>query len=206
MHSVAHHPSPNPASLSPRLDNSLGGSSSASARRSPLFAPSAGTVARTVSPLAGEMHPHPPQQRRDSSGSTSSTGSSQDDESPSYSHSARTSPDLSSLTPTSFFPSSPKRAPGLSPSQSPSLSATRRGGNQDEDEEDDVPITSLPSRVPRPKNLRDCRAEAAGGVKKEGLGKKLARKRADSLKWAKYANVGTFEIELGLSNDDLMRK
>ena len=66
--------------------------------------------------------------------------------------------------------------------------------------------------LPRPKTKQDRERERAAGrgpanagVKREGLGTRLARKRADSLKWAKYANVATFQVELGLSNDELRR-
>ncbi|GAA5917024.1 hypothetical protein JCM6882_001308 [Rhodosporidiobolus microsporus] len=200
---------------------------------------------------ASLFHPHPHHShsyhhhhpsRRDSASSSS------DEDAPFYSsHPARTSPDLSSLTPSASVPSSPKRAPGLSPSSpshsplvasslsapaSPSLALSGEGdfslpgpavsssdpavaadaALEEDEEEDEAPITALPGRLPRPKTKLDRERERAaglstgGGMKKEGLGKKLARKRADSLKWAKYANVGTFEIELGLSNDDLMRK
>jgi hypothetical protein len=82
---------------------------------------------------------------------------------------------------------------------------------EDNDDDDDAaPIQPLPMHLPRPKTKQDRdRERAAGrgpsnaGVKREGLGTRLARKRADSLKWAKYANVATFQVELGLSNDEL---
>ncbi|GAA6044334.1 hypothetical protein JCM8097_002328 [Rhodosporidiobolus ruineniae] len=175
--------------------------------------------------------------RRDSSGSTSST--SDDSDEGSYPRGSLTSPDLSSLTPSASVPSSPKRAPGLSPSSSPaaygSLSAPASPSLLDgcfslpapaarssssatstavasDDEESDAPVTPLPGRLPRPKTKADRDRERAlnlsshtPGTKREGLGVKLARKRADSFKWAKYANVGTFEVELGLSNDELRR-
>lgn len=79
-----------------------------------------------------------------------------------------------------------------------------------DDDDDAAPIQPLPMHLPRPKTKQDRdRERAAGrgplnaGVKREGLGTRLARKRADSLKWAKYANVATFQVELGLSNDEL---
>ncbi|GAA5877587.1 hypothetical protein JCM3774_006125 [Rhodotorula dairenensis] len=81
-----------------------------------------------------------------------------------------------------------------------------------EETEDDVPIHPLPMHLPRPKTKQDRERERAlgrgpaqVGVKREALGTRLARKRADSLKWAKYASVGTFQVELGLSNDELRR-
>ncbi|GAA5853215.1 hypothetical protein JCM9279_006264 [Rhodotorula babjevae] len=94
---------------------------------------------------------------------------------------------------------------------SPATSATPR--NDDDDEcEDGGDLPTLPMRVPRPKTKQDRDRERAlglvpnPGAKREGLGVKLARKRANSLKWAKYANQGAFEVELGLSNDDLKRE
>ncbi|GAA5828639.1 hypothetical protein JCM11251_000883 [Rhodosporidiobolus azoricus] len=223
MHSTY---SPNPPSLS----------GSANSHHSAFFA-----LHHPYSHSHSHSHSHP--SRRNSASS-----SSDEDNASSFSHHhmTRTSPDLSRLTPSSSVPSSPKRAPGLSPSSSyslrpsslsapasPSLGETgefslpspltsssspaspTHSNDAAEEDEDEAPITALPGRLPRPKTKLDREREratglglngGAGGVKKEGLGKKLARKRADSLKWAKYANVGTFEIELGLSNDELMRK
>lgn len=81
-----------------------------------------------------------------------------------------------------------------------------------EEDDDAAPIQPLPMHLPRPKTKQDRERERAAGrgpsnagVKREGLGTRLARKRADSLKWAKYANVATFQVELGLSNDELRR-
>lgn len=133
-----------------------------------------------------------------------------------------TSPDLSSLAPSSLRPSAPARAPGLPSalsSSSPSLNTSllprhhlsATASSADSESEDSAPITPLPGRLPRPKSKLDRERELAsglggsGGQKKEGLGKKLMRKRADSLKWAKYATQGPVEMELGLSNEELRR-
>ena len=160
-----------------------------------------------------------------------SSSSSSDDDSASN-RKNRTSPDFSSLTPHSAAPNSPQRAPGL-PSLGPSRShhssaatsslasshtapapAVNAVPHDDDDDEceDGGDLPTLPMRVPRPKTKADRDRERAlglvpnPGAKREGLGVKLARKRANSLKWAKYANQGAFEVELGLSNDDLKRE
>lgn len=103
------------------------------------------------------------------------------------------------------------RAPvRASPLASPGTGTVDAAADADECE-DGGELSTLPTRVPRPKSKADRERERALGLvphpgqKREGLGVKLARKRANSLKWAKYANVGAFEVELGLSNDDLKR-
>ncbi|SGY69326.1 BQ5605_C004g02997 [Microbotryum silenes-dioicae] len=48
-------------------------------------------------------------------------------------------------------------------------------------------------------------ARAASSASASSMGKNLARKRADSFKWSKYAGMGSVTIELGLSNDELRR-
>ncbi|GAA6022063.1 hypothetical protein JCM10207_001036 [Rhodosporidiobolus poonsookiae] len=192
-----------------------------------FFAPSALAhfYPSALSSLDDFTRPSAPE-RRASNGSTGSLNSSaaSDDDDSAYPTGARTSPDLSSLTPSAALPSaSPLRAPGLSAPSSPSSrsgfalsrSSSPAGSpaataDADEEDEDDAPITPLPRGLPRPKTKLDRERERSlglngAGQKREGLGKKLARKRADSLKWAKYANVGTFEVELGLSNEDLRR-
>jgi len=84
---------------------------------------------------------------------------------------------------------------------------------EEEDEEQqearESAFTPLPSSLPRPKTKADREKEKALGLnsgpgKKDSMAKKMMRKRADSLKWSKYANA-SFEIELDLSNDDLRR-
>ena len=98
-----------------------------------------------------------------------------------------------------------------------SVPALRQEQTRHEEEEDDEAeesresaFTPLPSSLPRPKSKADREREKALGLnagpgKKDSMAKKMMRKRADSLKWAKYATVGTFEFELDLSNDDLRR-
>ncbi|GAA5982675.1 hypothetical protein JCM11641_002332 [Rhodosporidiobolus odoratus] len=183
--------------------------SPASARISPFSSPkfSPASISRSISPLSPSSA-HNFGQRRDSSGSSSSQSSDED---------SLPSPpaDFGTLTPASFLPSSPQRASQLvsdvSVDAEPVTDSALSLADEDEEEEnDEAPITPLPGRLPRPKTKLDREKERAAGLggngrKREGLGKKLARKRADSFKWAKYANVGTFEIELGLSNDDLRR-
>ncbi|POY72088.1 hypothetical protein BMF94_4895 [Rhodotorula taiwanensis] len=97
--------------------------------------------------------------------------------------------------------------------QSASAAAAASTTDDADEESDDMPIQPLPMHLPRPKTKQDRERERAvggaarvnGAGKREALGTRLARKRADSLKWAKYASVGTFEIDLGLSNDELRR-
>ncbi|GAA5909593.1 hypothetical protein JCM8208_007194 [Rhodotorula glutinis] len=109
--------------------------------------------------------------------------------------------------------SSPAATSSLSAAApSPAVNAARRANDDDDECEDGGDLPTLPMRVPRPKTKADRDRERAlglvpnPGAKREGLGVKLARKRANSLKWAKYANQGAFEVELGLSNDDLKRE
>ncbi|GAA5863739.1 hypothetical protein JCM8547_006050 [Rhodosporidiobolus lusitaniae] len=206
------------------------------------FASSASSSSRFPLPSLPHSHAHHSHAHHSSTVRERSASSSDED---SFPLAARTSPDLSSLTPSASVPSSPKRAPGLSPSfgatrspkstlsvsapASPSLtgdfslgspavpntsSSSASPAAEDADESDsEAPITALPGRLPRPKTKLDRERErqnvlngnAAAPAKREGLGQKLARKRADSLKWAKYANVGAFQVELGLSNEELRR-
>ncbi|GAA6014521.1 hypothetical protein JCM11491_004523 [Sporobolomyces phaffii] len=159
---------------------------------------------------------------------TSSSGAYESDRRPSrYS----SSDDESSTSPSS----SPERVPTLappipsisslptrvsSPKPSPSgmaVPASREERSaveeEDEDERDEIresAFTPLPSSLPRPKTKADREREKSLGLnsgpgKKDSMAKKMMRKRADSLKWAKYATAGSFEIELDLSNDDLRR-
>ncbi|GAA5916291.1 uncharacterized protein JCM6883_001451 [Sporobolomyces salmoneus] len=118
---------------------------------------------------------------------------------------------------TSSYPtriSSPKRS--VSGMTVPTMRQEQRTEEEEEqnDEEKEEAresaFTPLPSGLARPKTKADREREKALGLnsgpgKKDSMAKKLMRKRADSLKWAKYATVGTFEIELDLSNDDLRR-
>ncbi|GAA5967857.1 hypothetical protein JCM21900_003815 [Sporobolomyces salmonicolor] len=128
-----------------------------------------------------------------------------DDES---SSSPERSPAAPSPPSASTGPSSPKRGKGLASSPVPSC----RGGvgGDDDDEAGEADLTPLPTHLPRPKSLADRERErqlglGGGSGRKDSLATKLARKRADSLKWAKYANIGTFEVDLSLSNDELRR-
>ncbi|GAA6050559.1 hypothetical protein NBRC10513_004150 [Rhodotorula toruloides] len=164
---------------------------------------------RTISPIAGTSDNEDDDARGGSRRESSSSSSSDED------RARAMGPDLSRLTPRSAVPSSPKRAPGPSaPSFTRSTSSpdpnTSASTHEDSEDDSEAPITPLPRSLPRPKTKLDRERERAngfssGGQKREGLGTKLARKRADSLKWAKYANVGTFQVELGLSNDELRR-
>ncbi|GJN94769.1 hypothetical protein Rhopal_007861-T1 [Rhodotorula paludigena] len=184
-----------------------------SAPASPLYAPAARTSDDDDS--ADPASPRYGSHRRDS---VASSSSSDDDAAPKP---ARASPDLSWLS----RAAAPALARASSSSSALPTLASRRAASpasvddagaddaaRDDEERDSAPITPLPMHLPRPKTKGDREREralglnrAAPGQKREGLGMKLARKRADSLKWAKYANVGTFQVELGLSNDDLKR-
>ncbi|BGP43960.1 hypothetical protein JCM10450v2_008174 [Rhodotorula kratochvilovae] len=203
-------------SLSSGASSGTASYSSRSAPASPLFAPTA-----RLSPVPSllddddEQVGHRFGERRASSSSDEDNGAS--------SRKARTSPDFSSMVPHASSPTSPKRAPGLatppryghsssSAGSVPTLASLHLSSAIADEEDDDVaPVASLPMHLPRPKTKADRDRERALGLvknpgqKREGLGVKLARKRANSLKWAKYANVGAFEVELGLSNDDLKR-
>ncbi|KAM0788641.1 hypothetical protein ACM66B_006111 [Microbotryomycetes sp. NB124-2] len=46
---------------------------------------------------------------------------------------------------------------------------------------------------------------SASSAKNTSMGANLARKRANSLKWSKYNNLGAVTIELDMSNEDLRR-
>ncbi|GAA5876674.1 hypothetical protein JCM1840_000757 [Sporobolomyces johnsonii] len=126
-----------------------------------------------------------------------------DDES---SSSPERSPAAPSPPSVSAGPSSPKRAKGIA--SSPVPSCLDRGDDDEAGELAD--LTPLPMHLPRPKSMADRERErqlglSGGSGRKDSLATKLARKRADSLKWAKYANIGTFEVDLSLSNDELRR-
>ncbi|GEM11789.1 hypothetical protein Rt10032_c17g5806 [Rhodotorula toruloides] len=177
-----------------------------SSSSSPFFPP----TERTISPIAGTSDNEDDEARAGSRRESNSSSSSDED------RARLTGPDLSRLTPRSAVHSSPKRAPGPSApsltrsSSSPQDPTTSSAVQEDSEDESEAPITPLPRSLPRPKTKVDRERERAngfssGGQKREGLGTKLARKRADSLKWAKYASVGTFQVELGLSNDELRR-
>ncbi|GAA5953582.1 hypothetical protein JCM3765_006912 [Sporobolomyces pararoseus] len=147
-----------------------------------------------------------------------SSSSSDEDESSSPSSSPERLPTLPPPIPsTSHFPtrvSSPKRSAG-----GMSVPVVRQNQVREEDEEDEIEerdearesaFAPLPSSLPRPKTKADREREKALGLnagpgKKDSMAKKMMRKRADSLKWAKYATTASFEIELDLSNDDLRR-
>jgi len=82
--------------------------------------------------------------------------------------------------------------------------------DQEESEARESAFTPLPSSLPRPKTKADREREKSLGLnggpgKKDSMAKKMMRKRADSLKWAKYATISNFEVELDLSNDELRR-
>ncbi|GAA5980320.1 hypothetical protein JCM5350_000943 [Sporobolomyces pararoseus] len=146
------------------------------------------------------------------------SSSSDEDESSSPSSSPERLPTLPPPIPsTSHFPtrvSSPKRIAG-----GMSAPVVRQNQVREEDEEDETEeqgearetaFAPLPSGLPRPKTKADREREKALGLnggpgKKDSMAKKMMRKRADSLKWAKYATSASFEIELDLSNDDLRR-
>ena len=167
--------------------------------------------------------------RRESNASSSSSESTSDDDSSSSSASRPFSPHvtrtalhgstssthghlraskgsssaLSSSSSSSVWARSPSALAASSASTAPIIAR---------EDDDAAPIQPLPMHLPRPKTKQDRERERAAGrgpanagVKREGLGTRLARKRADSLKWAKYANVATFQVELGLSNDELRR-
>lgn len=94
------------------------------------------------------------------------------------------------------------------------LKESRAGQDEEDLEEQDEAresaFTPLPSSLPRPKTKADREREKALGLnlgpgKKDSMAKKMMRKRADSLKWAKYATTASFEIELDMSNDELRR-
>ena len=63
----------------------------------------------------------------------------------------------------------------------------------------------LPSFTVRPKGIKERERERALGKKSTSLAASMARKRADENKWAKYANLGSFEICLDLSPEELQR-
>ncbi|GAA6057193.1 hypothetical protein JCM3770_004371 [Rhodotorula araucariae] len=187
-----------------------------SAPSSPLSAPTARRLSPAPSLLDNDDEAGRPFGER-------RTSSSSSDEDNGSSRKARTSPDFSAMVPHASAPTTPNRAPGLATlsryGQSSSLAGSvptvgnRHSSSAIADDEDDdaAPVASLPTHLPRPKTKADRDRERALGLvkdpgqKREGLGVKLARKRADSFKWAKYAHVGAFEVELGLSNDDLKR-
>lgn len=81
---------------------------------------------------------------------------------------------------------------------------------QEEEGEEEFKATPLPTRALRPKGLQErqqlCAEGRNGGRKSSSLAAGLGRKRADSLKWSKYATMAPVCIELGLSNDELSRK
>ncbi|GAA5938669.1 uncharacterized protein JCM15063_005387 [Sporobolomyces koalae] len=147
----------------------------------------------------------------DSSSSLERTGryASSDDESSSPSSSPERNPTLALST--SALPThaaSPKRTAGGM--TSPTIGRDRIDTVEVEEDDDEGAFTPLPSSLPRPKTKADRERERslglnAGPGKKDSLAKKVMRKRADSLKWAKYATSGAFEVELDLSNDELKR-
>ncbi|GAA5877825.1 hypothetical protein JCM16303_000251 [Sporobolomyces ruberrimus] len=142
--------------------------------------------------------------------------SSDDESSSSPSSSPERLPTLAPPIPsTSSLPnrvSSPKRSVGGMTAPTIRQDSVREE-DEDEEERDEAhesAFTPLPSSLPRPKTKADREKEKALGLnsgpgKKDSMAKKMMRKRADSLKWAKYATSGAFEIELDLSNDDLRR-
>ncbi|KAK4046003.1 hypothetical protein OIV83_006438 [Microbotryomycetes sp. JL201] len=96
----------------------------------------------------------------------------------------------------------------------------RAGSSSDEQETYDV--SPLPSRgtITKPKGVVErkqqhhdraihaplhSRPQVQSTSSSSSLSKNLARKRADSLKWSKYNNLGAVTIELDLSNDELRR-
>ncbi|GAA5939313.1 hypothetical protein JCM3775_007187 [Rhodotorula graminis] len=121
-------------------------------------------------------------------------------------------PSSSARSPYPHHPSSSSATSSLASTPSSAVNAVPHDDDDDDECEDGGELPILPMRVPRPKTKADRDRERAlglvpnPGAKREGLGVKLARKRANSLKWAKYANQGAFEVELGLSNDDLKRE
>ncbi|GAA6060638.1 hypothetical protein JCM10212_006389 [Sporobolomyces blumeae] len=139
-------------------------------------------------------------------GDRSGRYSSSDDESSSPSSSPERNPTLPPPVPSTSGVriSSPHRSAGMS-------SPVIRESENDEDEEgDEVSVQALPSSIPRPKGKAEREREKslglnAGPGRKESMAKKMMRKRADSLKWAKYATTASFEVELSLSNDELRR-
>lgn len=138
--------------------------------------------------------------------------SSSDEESNSPSSSPERNQTLPPPIPSSSVPNriaSPKRSAGMT-------APIRQEQDEGEEEEEEASesresaFTPLPSSLPRPKTKADREREKSLGLnggpgKKDSMAKKMMRKRADSLKWSKYATSGNFEFELNLSNDELRR-
>lgn len=109
---------------------------------------------------------------------------------------------------TSSPPSSPET--DSHPSQRAHSPPTQlQEAQEGEEEEDDVPTAPLPGYVIRPKGIAERERERASGFgsggKKTSLVAQMQRKRADSLKWSKYKNMGSGVIELNLCQDELRR-
>lgn len=95
-------------------------------------------------------------------------------------------------------PSSPETDSHPSPDSPPA--------QYDEDEEADSVPAPLPSYTIRPKGIAERERERKLGSKKNTLAAAMARKRADSLKWSKYENMGSGVIELNMCQDELARR
>ncbi|ORY55554.1 hypothetical protein BCR35DRAFT_310058 [Leucosporidium creatinivorum] len=101
-------------------------------------------------------------------------------------------------------PNSPQPDDSL-PSSTSHTQEQRIKDEQEEDEEEAAEITSLPTRsIVKPKGIAEREREKRTGNK--SMAASLGRKRADSLKWSKYAKMGAVTIELDLSNDELSRR
>ncbi|KAK4046520.1 hypothetical protein OIO90_006532 [Microbotryomycetes sp. JL221] len=106
---------------------------------------------------------------------------------------------------------------------SPSSSSSAHSHKHALEEDDEhTTVGPLPSMVSKPKGLAERKQTTSAPLfqrassssssigsqsdnKNKSMAANVARKRANSLKWSKYNNLGAVTIELDLSNDELRR-
>lgn len=103
---------------------------------------------------------------------------------------------------------SDESAPNSPQPDDDSLQSTDKDEQEEQEQEEAAAeITSLPTRsIFKPKGIAEREREKRAGGSNKSMAASLGRKRADSLKWSKYAKMGAVTIELDLSNDELSRR
>lgn len=114
---------------------------------------------------------------------------------------------LSFPTPPPSSSDSEAHSPPSSPETDahPSRQGSDSSSTEEEDEENDSVPAPLPSFTMKPRGIREREQSRTAGKKPVSLAAAMAKKRAEEARWAKYANMGTFEVTLDLRPEELQR-